>query len=165
MTKIPIDFNSGFQISCLALIFISHSVFSNNLDARSCLAINNPDKRLICYDDLFARYHEVNSQNSALKIDKLDQIEKKQETVGKYESERLKEDSLITSEIRSVNKRGGYKVYIVLKNGQTWKTVKDIYDRIPVKQGQTITISDGFLSGHIMRVEGKKVSLRVRRIK
>jgi hypothetical protein len=159
-------FNSGLQVSCLALIFISQAVFSNSQDVQSCLAINDSDKRLVCYDSLFTRSHEVDSQNIVLKIDKLEKIEKAQESISEPESEleRLKESLLITSEIISASKRGGYKIYIVLKNGQTWRTVQDIYDRIPVSKGQTVSISEGFFSGHVMKVEGKKVKLRVKKI-
>jgi hypothetical protein len=64
-----------------------------------------------------------------------------------------------------VNKRGNYKIYITLDNDQTWRSVKDIYDRTPVKKGQTISISEGFMSGYVMKVQGKKTSLRVRRVK
>ena len=74
-------------------------------------------------------------------------------------------DSSITAKIVNVNKRGNYKIYITLDNDQTWRSVKDIYDRTPVKKGQTVSISEGFMSGYVMKVQGKKTSLRVRRVK
>ena len=76
-----------------------------------------------------------------------------------------KDDFSITSKIVNVNKRGNYKIYITLKNDQIWRSVKDIYDRNPVSSGQTVTISEGFMSGYVMKVEGKKTNLRVRRVK
>ena len=82
-----------------------------------------------------------------------------------YGLEKPKDDLSITAKIINVNKRGSYKIYITLDNKQTWRSVKDIYDRIPVNEGQTVSISKGFISGYVMKVEGKKVSLRVRRVK
>ena len=79
--------------------------------------------------------------------------------------EKPKDDLSITAKIINVNKSGNYKIYITLDNKQTWRSVKDIYDRIPVNEGQTVSISKGFISGYVMKVEGKKVSLRVRRVK
>ena len=162
--KIRVGSNAGLQVSCLALIFISHTVLSSSLDVQKCIDIDDSSKRLNCFDSLFQSANENDTPNIALNIDKVEKIEEVTNS-NAYGLNKPKEQSSITSEIISVKKRGSFKIYISLKNGQTWRSVKDIYDRIPVKQGETITISDGFLSGHIMRVEGKKVSLRVRRIK
>ena len=82
-----------------------------------------------------------------------------------YGLKKPKDDFSITAKILNVNKRGNYKIYITLDNDQVWRSVKDIYDRIPVSNGQTVTISEGFMSGYVMKVAGKKTSLRVRRVK
>ena len=82
-----------------------------------------------------------------------------------YGLEKPKEDFSITAKIVNVSKRGNYKIYINLDNNQTWRSVKDFYDRAPVSKGQTVSISEGFISGYVMKVEGKKTSLRVRRVK
>ncbi len=94
---------------------------------------------------------------AAIKIDE----QKKKD----YGLAKPKEDFSITSKIANVNKRGNYKIYITLENDQVWRSVKDIYDRTPVSKGQKVTISEGFMSGYVMKVEGKKTSLRVRRVK
>ena len=162
--NIRISFNLELLIVFAVLVFISNPVLSQSPDVQKCIDINDPSKRLDCYDKLFQSAEATNTSNISNKVDKAVNIEEAKNSED-YGLDKPKGQLSIASKIISVKKRGSFKIYIVLENGQTWRSVKDIYDRIPVKQGETIIISDGFLSGHIMRVEGKKVSLRVRRIK
>ena len=160
-----ISFNLKLLIVFAVLVFfISNPALAQSANIQKCIEINDSSKRLNCYDTLFQNTEETDTSNIAPKIDKAENIEEAKNS-NDYGLDEPKEQLSITSKIISVKKRGSFKIYIALENGQTWRSVKDIYDRIPVKQGETIIISDGFLSGHIMRVEGKKVSLRVRRIK
>ena len=162
--NIRISFNLELLIVFAVLIFISNPVLSQSPNVQKCLDINDPSKRLDCYDKLFQSAEATNTSNISNKVDKAVNIEEAKNSED-YGLDKPKGQLSITSKIISVKKRGSFKIYIVLENGQTWRSVKDIYDRNPVKQGETITISEGFLSGHIMRVEGSKVSLRVRRVK
>jgi hypothetical protein len=165
--NIRISFDLELLIVFAVLVFISNPVLSQSPNVQKCLDIDDPSKRLDCYDKLFQSAEATNTSNISNKVDKVDKAEKIEEAKNSndYGLDKPKEQLSITSKIISVKKRGSFKIYIVLENGQTWRSVKDIYDRNPVKQGETITISEGFLSGHIMRVEGNKVSLRVRRVK
>jgi hypothetical protein len=162
--NIRISFNLELLIVFAVLVFISNPVLSQSPDVQKCIDINDPSKRLDCYDKLFQSAEATNTSNISNKVDKAVNIEEAKNSED-YGLDKPKGQLSIASKIISVKKRGSFKIYIVLENGQTWRSVKDIYDRIPIKQGEAIIISDGFLSGHIMRVEGKKVSLRVRRIK
>ena len=162
--NIRISFNLELLIVFAVLVFISNPVLSQSPDVQKCIDINDPSKRLDCYDKLFQSAEATNTSNISNKVDKAVNIEEAKNSED-YGLDKPKGQLSIASKIISVKKRGSFKIYIVLENGQTWRSVKDIYDRIPVKQGETITISEGFLSGHIMRVEGSKVSLRVRRVK
>ena len=162
--NIRISFNLELLIAFVVLVFISNPVLSQSPNVQKCLDINDPSKRLDCYDNLFQSAEVNNTSNISNKVDKAEKIEEAKNS-NDYGLDKPKEQLSITSKIISVKKRGSFKIYIVLENGQTWRSVKDIYDRNPVKQGEAITISEGFLSGHIMRVEGNKVSLRVRRVK
>ena len=162
--NIRISFNLELLIVFAVLVFISNPVLSQSPNVQKCLDINDPSKRLDCYDKLFQSAEVNNTSNISNKVDKAEKIEEAKNS-NDYGLDKPKEQLSITSKIISVKKRGSFKIYIVLENGQTWRSVKDIYDRNPVKQGEAITISEGFLSGHIMRVEGNKVSLRVRRVK
>ena len=162
--NIRISFNLELLIVFAVLVFISNPVLSQSPNVQKCLDINDPSQRLDCYDKLFQSAEATNTSNISNKVDKVEKIEEAKNS-NDYGLDKPKEQLSITSKIISVKKRGSFRIYIVLENGQTWRSVKDIYDRNPVKQGETITISEGFLSGHIMRVEGSKVSLRVRRVK
>ena len=162
--NIRISFNLELLIVFAVLVFISNPVLSQSPNVQKCLDINDPSKRLDCYDKLFQSAEATNTSNISNKVDKAVNIEEAKNSED-YGLDKPKGQLSIASKIISVKKRGSFKIYIVLENGQTWRSVKDIYDRNPVKQGETITISEGFLSGHIMRVEGSKVSLRVRRVK
>ena len=162
--NIRISFDLELLIVFAVLVFISNPVLSQSPDVQKCIDINDPSKRLDCYDKLFQSAEATNTSNISNKVDKAVNIEEAKNSED-YGLDKPKGQLSIASKIISVKKRGSFKIYIVLENGQTWRSVKDIYDRNPVKQGETITISEGFLSGHIMRVEGNKVSLRVRRVK
>ena len=162
--NIRISFNLELLIVFAVLVFISNPVLSQSPNVQKCLDINDPSKRLDCYDKLFQSAEATNTSNISNKVDKAVNIEEAKNSED-YGLDKPKGQLSIASKIISVKKRGSFKIYIVLENGQTWRSVKDIYDRNPVKQGEAITISEGFLSGHIMRVEGNKVSLRVRRVK
>jgi hypothetical protein len=157
------NFYKSTPIFVAGLFFLSMSVFSYNSDPQKCADIADPSARLSCYDALF-------QENKVIKEAK---ITSKKTTVIKTDEQKAKDyglvkpknDFAITSKIINVNKRGNYKIYITLENDQIWRSVKDIYDRTPVSKGHTVTISEGFMSGHVMKVKGKKTSLRVRRVK
>ena len=153
----------------VGLFFLSIPAFSYSSDIQQCVDTIDPAKRLSCYDSIFKENKE-NKENKPMQEALI--IPKKQETIKideqkekDYGLEKPKEDFSITAKIVNVSKRGNYKIYINLDNNQTWRSVKDIYDRAPVSNGQTVTISEGFMSGYVMKVEGKKTSLRVRRVK
>ena len=157
------NFYKSTPVFVAGLFFFSMPAFSYNSDAQKCADIADPFARLSCYDALF-------QENKVIKEVK---IISKKTTVIKTDEQKVKDyglakpndDFVITSKIVNVNKRGNYKIYITLKNDQIWRSVKDIYVRTPVSKGQTVTISEGFMSGHVMKVEGKKTNLRVRRVK
>ena len=147
----------------VGLFFISMSAFSFNPEAQKCIDVDDPSARLSCYDALF---QENKSIKEVTRIpEKTEVITIDEKKTKDYGLEKPKEDFSITAKIVNVNKRGNYKIYITLDNDQTWRSVKDIYDRTPVNKGQTVSISEGFMSGYVMKVQGKKTSLRVRRVK
>ena len=157
------NFYKSMPILVAGLFFLSMPAFSYNLDAQKCADIVDPSARLSCYDDLFQENKVIKEAKITSK--KTTVIKTDEQKAKDYGSAKPKNDFAITSKIINVNKRGNYKIYITLENDQIWRSVKDIYDRTPVSKGQTVTISEGFMSGHVMKVEGKKTSLRVRRVK
>jgi hypothetical protein len=136
----------------VGLIFASTSALSHNQDIQKCSNINDSAKRLSCYDAFFLMPQpleaaEVEEQNNK----------------DNFGLEEQPDDPSIKAKIISVNKKGNYKIYITLDNKQVWRSVKDYYDHTPLQKGQIVFISKGFMSGYVMKVEGKKISLRVRR--
>ena len=156
------NFNKLKSTFLAGLFFLSISAFSYNPDAQQCADIADPSKRLSCYDALFQENKSIKEAKTISKktaVIKTDAQKKKD-----YGLEKPKDDFSIISKIVNVNKSRNYKIYITLENDQIWRSVKDIYDRTPVSNGQTVTISEGFMSGYVMKVEGKKTSLRVKRV-
>ena len=112
---------------------------------------------------------------------KLTMPEKKQETmVVKKEKEIKKEKERrfglpqrkekeeekieINDKITKVTQLADLRLDITLDNDQKWRSVEKIR-QIRIKPGQEVTISEGFISGYALKVVGKKISIRVRRIK
>ena len=98
----------------------------------------------------------------------------KKEKVIKKEKERRfglpqrkeKEDEKIEikDKITKVTQLADLRLDITLDNDQKWRSVEKIR-QIRIKPGQEVTISEGFISGYALKVVGKKISIRVRRIK
>ena len=157
------NFIKSTSVFVSGLILFSIPAFSSNSDIQKCIDIADPSLRLNCYDALFQENKSIKETLAIpqkTKVVKIDEQKKKD-----YGLEKPKDDFSITAKILNVNKRGNYKIYITLDNGQIWRSVKDIYDRAPVSKGQKVSISEGFMSGYVMKVDGKKTSLRVRRVK
>ena len=157
------NFNKATSIFVVGLFFFSIPAFSYNSNIQKCIDIADPSGRLDCYDTLFQEsksIQEVIATPKKTEVIKIDEQKKKD-----YGLEKPKDDFSITAKILNINKRGNYKIYITLDNDQVWRSVKDIYDRTPVSNVQTVTISEGFMSGYVMKVAGKKTSIRVRRVK
>tara|TARA_Y100000817_G_scaffold45907_1_gene32056 strand:- start:3398 stop:3766 length:369 start_codon:yes stop_codon:yes gene_type:complete len=83
-------------------------------------------------------------------------LPKKQETA--------EEKIEIRDKIIKVTQLNSLRLDITLDNGQKWRSVEKIR-QIRLKPGQEIIISEGFISGYALKVVGKKISIRVRRIK
>ena len=155
------NFIKSTSVFVSGLILFSIPAFSSISDIQKCIDIADPSSRLNCYDALF---QENKSIKETLAIPQKTKVVKTDEQKKKdFGMEKPKEYTSITAKILDVNKRGNYKIYITLDNDQVWRSVESIYDRVSVRKGQTVTISEAYISGYIMKVEGKKVSLRVRR--
>ena len=145
------------------LFLISLPATSNDSALQKCIDTDDSSERLSCFDEFFK---ENKTMQQASVIPKKQEVTKTDERDNKnYGLAKQKDAFSLSAKILKVNKRGSYKIYINLDNNQIWRSVKDIYDRTPVNNGQTVSISEGFFGGYVMKVEGKKVSLRVIRIK
>jgi len=155
------NFNKLTSVFFAGLFFLSINAFSYDSDIQNCIDISDPSTRLSCYDAIFQKNKSI--EEVVITPKKIEAIKTDDQQNKDFGMEKPKEYTSITAKILDVNKRGNYKIYITLDNDQVWRSVESIYDRVSVRKGQTVTISEAYISGYIMKVEGKKVSLRVRR--
>ena len=94
----------------------------------------------------------------------LQKVKSELKKAQEIEKQLRKEDKDVLGTIVSVKKTGNYKIDITLDNGQVWRSVESVYKRLPVKKSQKVIISKALVSGHILKVTGKKVAIRVRKI-
>ena len=155
------NFNKFTSVFFAGLFFLSINAFPYDSDIQNCIDISDPSTRLSCYDAIFQKNKSI--EEVVITPKKIEAIKTDDQQNKDFGMEKPKEYTSITAKILDVNKRGNYKIYITLDNDQVWRSVESIYDRVSVRKGQTVTISEAYISGYIMKVEGKKVSLRVRR--
>ena len=97
--------------------------------------------------------------------EELEKVKSELKKAQKIEKQLREVDKDVIGTIVNVKKVGNYKIDITLDNGQVWRSVESIYKRLPVKKSQKVTISKAVFSGHILKVSGKKVAMRVRKIR
>ncbi len=90
--------------------------------------------------------------------DKYIELSKKMKEVPKEEKIEIKDKIIKVTQLPSL------QLDITLDNDQRWRSVEKIR-QIRLKSGQEVIISEGFISGYVLKVVGKKISIRVRRIK
>ena len=145
--------------------------------ANDCTQISNDEKRLACYDSIFME------EPKESEVERIIQIDKPQPKISQKDSppqvkareefglpKKLIEDSKkisLKARIVSVKQLSNKKVSVQLDNGQTWRTI-EAHNRgqlSKLKGSNNIEINEALISGFVLKVEGKKLSIRVRRIK
>ena len=153
-------------------IFLLFFVYSKFLfsDVRECVLIEDDKKRLSCYDNYFDKEYTL-APNESISISKINEAISNSpaqdiESFGlpKEANSQTKEEFKVISNIVSVSQKLDLKLIIILENDQIWQSVEKIRN-IRLKDGYTVEISKGFLSGYALRVAEKKIKLRVRRLK
>ncbi len=155
------------------LLLTSSLIFANVEEISECTNIEDPTLRLSCYDSLF-RIQPIEDPKLVLPEKKQEKLIVKEDKELKKEKERrfglpkIKEKEEEKIEIRDkiikVTKLTSLRLDITLDNDQKWRSVEKIR-QIRFKPGQEVTISEGLISGYVLKVAGKKISIRVRRIK
>ena len=159
------------------LLLVSSFIFSSEEEAKECADIEDTTQRLSCYDSLFAPQQieepelVITQKKQEVEIAKQDNEIKKE---AKKERERRfglpkrlekEEDKIeITDKILEVKKLADLRLDVILENGQKWRSVEKIR-QVRLKANQKVVISEGFISGYVLKVVDKKISIRVRRIK
>ena len=158
----------------LTLLLIASSfIFSSEEEAKECADIEDTTQRLSCYDSLFAPQPiedpklVTTQKKQEVKIAKQDkEIKKERERrFGLPKRLEKEEDKVeIKDKILEVKKLADLRLVVILENGQKWRSVEKIR-QVRLKANQKVVISEGFISGYVLKVVDKKISIRVRRIK
>ena len=155
------------------LLLIPPFIIANEKDASECLDIKDPALRLSCYDSLFKnepteepKLIPPKKKREVIVTDKDKGIKKERERrFGLPKRDENKEQKIeIRDKITKVTQLTSLRLDVTLDNDQKWRSVEKIR-QIRLKPGQEVTISEGFISGYVLKVVGKKISIRVRRIK
>lgn len=151
------------------LIGFGSAIYSENSTIEDCIKIEENEKRLACFDLVTEAANKINEEPEAAKISK-----SQRKTIAQKVKEQVKNFGLtkkekkevleITSKITRLKLQNNYNLLVVLDNGQTWRSVEKIR-RVRLKEGQTVKISEGFVSGYSLKVVDKKIAIRVKRIK
>jgi len=159
------------------LLLVSSFIFSSEEEAKECADIEDTTQRLSCYDSLFAPQQiedpklVITQKKQEVEIAKPDKEIKKE--VKKERERRFglpkrlekEEDKVeIKDKIIEVKKLADLRLDVTLENGQKWRSVEKIR-QVRLKANQKVVISEGFISGYVLKVVDKKISIRVRRIK
>ena len=151
------------------LIGFGSAIYSENSTIEDCIKIEENEKRLACFDLVTKSENKITSEPEAAKVSK-----SQRKTIAQRVKDQVKDFGLtkkekkevleITSKITRLKLQNNYNLLVVLDNGQTWRSVEKIR-RVRLKEGQTVTISEGFVSGYSLKVVDKKIAIRVKRIK
>ena len=151
------------------LIGFGSAIYSENSTIEDCIKIEENEKRLACFDLVTKSANKITEEPEAAKVSK-----SQRKTIAQKVKEQVKNFGLtkkekkevleITSKITRLKLQNNYNLLVVLDNGQTWRSVEKIR-RVRLKEGQTVTISEGFVSGYSLKVVDKKIAIRVKRIK
>ena len=151
------------------LIGFGSAIYSENSTIEDCIKIEENEKRLACFDLVTEAANKITEEPEAAKVSK-----SQRKTIAQRVKDQVKDFGLtkkekkevlkITSKISRLKLQNNYNLLVVLDNGQTWRSVEKIR-RVRLKEGQTVTISEGFVSGYSLKVVDKKIAIRVKRIK
>ena len=151
------------------LIGLGSAIYSENSTIEDCIKIEENDKRLACFD-LVAQIPAKSTDEPVV----IKTIETQSKTILQKVKDQVKDFGLtkkqkkevleITSKISRLKLLNSYNLLVVLENGQTWRSVEKIR-RVRMKEGQTVKISEGLVSGYSLKVVDKKIAIRVKRIK
>ena len=151
------------------LIGFGSAIYSENSTIEDCIKIEENEKRLACFDLVTESANKINEEPEAAKVSK-----SQRKTIAQRVKDQVKDFGLtkkekkevleITSKITRLKLQNNYNLLVVLDNGQTWRSVEKIR-RVRLKEGQTVVISEGFVSGYSLKVVDKKIAIRVKRIK
>ncbi|WP_417690328.1 hypothetical protein [Pseudidiomarina sp.] len=158
----------GSVVSCLSVALLwtpNASAQEPTLQQlRACAGIENPLKRLVCYDkvaagegvDVAAKEATTSSTTKAVKADPMDEFGLPAEAASE-------ESDTIYVAISKTEKDPYGKWVIYLTNGQVWKQTDSQSYQLPLSGDYSI--ERGVLNGYFLGRDGLNKRIKVRRIK
>ena len=148
------------------LLFVSVSslvIGANDRSYENCKRITDDMDRLSCYDNLYKAANENN-----LKTQKTIQTQSRQaspqENFGLKEKRDSEAQQGVRAAIKSISLLNNGRVSISLDNGQTWRS-NDDPGRLRLKPLTKVTITESRIGGFVLKAEGQKGFVRVKRVK
>ena len=129
----------------------------------SCASIKDNTDRLSCYDNLYKATKPEDSM-----VHKIIPAQSKQavvpENFGLKEKLNSSTPQGVSAVIKSTSSLNNGRVSINLDNGQTWRSNNDP-GRLRLKPLTKVTITESRIGGFVLKAEGQKGFVRVKRVK
>jgi len=129
----------------------------------SCASIKDNANRLSCYDNLYKATKPEDSM-----VHKIIPAQSKQavvpENFGLKEKLNSSTPQGVSAVIKSTSALNNGRVSINLDNGQTWRSNNDP-GRLRLKPLTKVTITESRIGGFVLKAEGQKGFVRVKRVK
>ena len=129
----------------------------------SCASIKDNTDRLSCYDNLYKATKPEDSM-----VHKIIPAQSKQavipENFGLKEKLNSSTPQGVSAVIKSTSALNNGRVSINLDNGQTWRSNNDP-GRLRLKPLTKVTITESRIGGFVLKAEGQKGFVRVKRVK
>jgi len=129
----------------------------------SCASIKDNTDRLSCYDNLYKATKPEDSM-----VQKIIPAQSKQavvpENFGLKEKLNPSTPQGVSAVIKSTSALNNGRVSINLDNGQTWRSNNDP-GRLRLKPLTKVTITESRIGGFVLKAEGQKGFVRVKRVK
>ena len=147
----------------LAIAAFSMSFVSAELSLESCASIKDDTDRLSCYDNLYKA-----TKSEDLMVQKTIPAQSKQaavpENFGLKEKLNSSTPQGVSATIKSISALNNGRVSISLDNGQTWRS-NDDPGRLRLKPLTKVTITESRIGGFVLKAEGQKGFVRIKRVK
>ena len=149
-------------------LFVAIAAFSMSFVAaepflESCASIKDDTDRLSCYDKLYKATKPEDSM-----VQKTISAQSKQaavpENFGLKEKLNSSTPQGVSAVIKSISALNNGRVSISLDNGQTWRSNEDP-GRLRLKPLTEVNITESRIGGFVLKAEGQKGFVRVKRVK
>ena len=146
----------------VAITAFSMSFVSAEPSLERCASIKDDEDRLSCYDNLY----KANNLEDSM-VQKTIPTQSKQAAVpadfGLKEKLNSSIPQRVTALIKSISMLNNGRVRIHLDNGQIWRS-NDSPGRLRLKPLVKVTITESRIGGFVLKAEGQKGFVRVRRL-